>query len=518
MSARSPEGAGRHWAVAVVILTLAGAGIVLLSTAKYGAGLSPDSVSYFDVARSLVSGKGLVFHTGEPLVWWPPLYPMLLALIEFATHLAPATFVPFLSAVLFAVVIYLSARLLQSGPRQPVAYSLLGACAVLLSGPLSEVYAMAWSECLFIPLVLLYFTFAQRYWSRGGVLSLAVMTLSTALACLTRYIGVALVTAGVATIILASGVNLRTRFTRAFAFAALSLAPLGLWAVRNYRLTETFFGDRGPFRLMLVDNVIVCAKTMLSWYLFGLASTFVVLAWIAVLTITVLSSRTAIRRLTRSLKAIFIGQLPTVLFLVTYTIMLLMAAARDAVIDSRLLSTIYIPATLVVLKLIWDLFSQTQLPAIASVRKIPAVLLALWLCFPLTSVAWSTVSRFKDGAGGYSTKTWRESGTVAYARQMLSANDSVPVYSNGPDVLWALAGVNATMAPRKTARTLTNDLIGQWPPKDGILVWFKDVGRAYLFSLAEMEEIANTVEVARLSDGSIHRVSSRRTAVPDSGR
>jgi len=55
------------------------------------------------------------------------------------------------------------------------------------------------------------------------------MILSTALACLTRYVGVTLVSAGVVTIMLASGVNFKSRFIRAFAYAAFSLAPLGLW-------------------------------------------------------------------------------------------------------------------------------------------------------------------------------------------------------------------------------------------------------------------------------------------------
>ncbi|MCX6841829.1 MAG: hypothetical protein NTX53_06075 [candidate division WOR-3 bacterium] len=238
------EGTGRHWGVAVAVLALAGAGLVLLSTAKYGAGLSPDSVGYLDVARNLASGKGFVLHTGEPLVTWPPLYPMLLALIGFATRLDPAVFAHLVNAALFALVICVSARLLQTGSQQTTTYSVLGVCAVLFSIPLSRVYAMAWSECLFIPLVLLYLVFAQRYWDSGGRLSLVAITLSTALACLTRYLGVALVPAGVVTIILATGVNFRVRFTRAFAFAALSLAPLGLWLVRNHQLTGTLMGGR----------------------------------------------------------------------------------------------------------------------------------------------------------------------------------------------------------------------------------------------------------------------------------
>ena len=509
--------------MAVAVLALAGAGLVLLSTARYGAGLSPDSVDYLDVARSLVSGKGFVLHTGEPLVWYPPLYPMLLALIGFATRLDPTAFAHLVNAVLFALVICLSARLLQPDSRQTPTYRVLGLCAVLLSVPLSQVYGWAWSECLFIPLVLLYLVFAQRYWDSGGVLALAVMTLSTALACLTRYIGVALVPAGVLTIILASGVNTKTRFTRAFIFAALSLAPLGLWMVRNYRLTQTLFGGRGPLQKTLADNVIAGAKAVLSWYAFGLVSKLVGLAGIAVLIVIVLSARSATRRVKSSLKTILIGHSPAVILLATYFVVLLVAATRDAVIDYRMLSPLYVPATLILLKLGSYLLSPTQDIPNAVAGKVPAVLLALWLCFPLQNVASATAGRFKNGAGGYNTETCRESKTVAYVKQMLSTNDDVPVYSNDPLGLWALARIDANFSPSKTAfsqyrltaRSL-GDLIGRWPPEgEACLVWF-NVDIAWLFSVEELKEVANAVEVAHFADGTVYRVSIRGAEVRDS--
>ncbi|MCX6844028.1 MAG: hypothetical protein NTX53_17325 [candidate division WOR-3 bacterium] len=511
------QGANHRWRAAVAILALAGAGLVLLSTAKYGAGISPDSVYYLDVARNLVSGKGLVFHTGAPLVSWPPLYPMLLALIGFATGLDPAVFAHLVNAALFALVIYLSARLFRTGFRQNATYSVMGVCAVLLSIPLSELYAMAWSECLFIPFVLLYLVSAQCYWDSGSMLSLAVMILSTALACLTRYSGVALVPAGVLTPMLATGVNFKARFARAFAFAVLSLAPLGLWLLRNHQLTGTFAGPRGPSTSSITNNVILCVEPMLSWYLFGLISELVVLAWIAVLTIRVMSSRTAARRLTSSLKAVLAGHLPAVLFLLTYTIMLLVTSSTVEYdqIGSRLLSPIYVPATLVLLKVGSYLFGPTQRRTTAFVSRVPPVLLALWLCFPLASVARSTARRFKNGAGGCNTRMWRESETVAYARQMLSTKDDVHVYSNGTDALWELARVNASELPLR-AEINQGDLYGHWPTESAsVLVWFNNrAWRRYFFSIEELEEIADVEEVAHFSDGSIYRVSVRDTAAP----
>ena len=522
------QGTGRPWGLAVVILALAGAGLVLLSTARYGIGSdSWDSVIFLDVARNLVSGKGFVFHDGSPLVLWPPLYSMLLALIGFATRLEPAVFAHLVNAVLFALVICLSARLFQTGSRQTTIYSVLGVCAVLLSIPLSGVYAMAWSECLFIPLVLLYLVFAQRYWDSGGMLSLAVMTISTALACLTRYIGVVLVPAGVLTIILATRVSFKTRFTHAFAFAVLSPVPLGLWLVRNYRLTGTLFGPKPPSTFTLVDNVIHSARTMLLWYVPGHGTKLIVLAGIAGAVAAVASSRTVRSRLLNSTRIILRHDAPSILLLGAYVLGQSASAAMSAHAgtNSRYLSPAYIPATLILLKLAYHLLGPTRPTANAVAGRVPAVLLALWLCFPLRDVAMSTAVRFKDGAGGFSTRTWRESETVAYAEQMLSTNDGVHVYSNVAEGLWALAGVNATEVPGKTQYNSTlsvnklDDLIGRWPPDgEGYLVWFKNKDRPWLFSIAELEEIANVVEVAHLGDGSIYRVSARQTTAPDSSQ
>ena len=510
------QGAGRRWRGAVVLLALAGIGLVLLSTAKYGAGLSTDSVAYLDVARNLASGRGFVFHTGEPLVWWPPLYPMLLALIGFATGLDPAAFVHLVNAALFALVIYLSARLFRTGFRHNTTYSLLGVCAVLLSIPLSLVYATAWSECLFIPLVLLFLVSAQRYWDSGSMLSLAVMTFSTALACLTRYIGIVLVPVGVVTIILASGVKFKTRVTRAILFAALSLAPLGLWLVRNYQLTGTLAGHRGHGS-SITDSVILCAQTTLPWYLFGLISELAVLAWVVVLTVRILSSRTAIGRVTSSLKAVLIGDFPAVLFLLTYATMLLATSstAEYDQIGDRLLSPVFVPATLVLLKVGSYLFGPAEQRTTALVSRVPSVLLALWLCFPLASVVRTTAGRYRNGAGGLNTMKWRESETVAYAKQMTSTKDDVHVYSNGTDALWELARVNASELPRRW-EVNQNDLYGHWPTESAsVLVWFNNRRwREYFFSVEELEEIANVEEVAYLSDGTIYRVSVRDTAVP----
>jgi hypothetical protein len=503
--------------MATAALASVGVGLVLLSTARYGAGLSPDSVDYLDVARSLVLGRGLVFHTGEPLVWYPPLYPTLLALVSLATRIDPAVFVPVMNAILFALVICLSARLLRVEYRQTDVYGVLGLCAVLLSTQLCSVYAMAWSECLFIPLVLVYVLSAQRYWTDHGRLSLAGMTISAALACLTRYLGATLVPAAILTIALASRTSLRTRFVRALTTAAISLAPLGFWAVHIHNRTGRTLWDRGPIEKTLLDNVISEAKAALSLYTDVMVLKIIVLAGLGILTVIFLSTKNARRRLASSLKIIISDCAPAIILLVSYCAALLVVATRDAVVDSRMLSPLYVPATLILLRLGADLLVPTQPYLRAIAPKVPTALLGLWLCFPLQKVVSATTTRFRNGAGGYSTAVIQQSKTLGYVKQLVSANRSVRVYSNDPHGLWELARIDALYSPSNTGYPqyrLTahrpDDLIGQWPPEgDAYLAWFGANPR-WLYSIEELKKVAYVSEIAHFPDGSVYHLSVLR--------
>ena len=528
----------RRWQVAVVLLALLGAGLVLLATARYGAGLTTDSVAYLDVARSLASGKGYIFHTGEPLIYWPPLYPMLLALVGVATGLDPSSFAHIVNAILFGLLIILSAHLLRSGLRLTAAYSALGVCAMVFSVPFSAIYAMTWSECLFVPLVALSLICAQRYRESRSAAALAIMAITTALACLTRYIGVALVPTGILVIMLAPAANLRTRFTRASGFAILSLAPLGFWLLRNYQQAGTLSGNRFHPVFELVTNTILLVTSMLSWYEpFGLAvksasgagaqavksaslsiNLFVALVGTCALAAALALSRTARARLSRGLKAVLRHHQPVVIFLAAYSAVLVLLAARGAssFVDQRLLSPLYVPATLLLLKLAHSMFIQERTNPATLARNVPVMLLSLWLCFPLAWVVRSAARRYENGAGGYNTRTWRESETIAHARLVPSANGSNRLYSNGIDVLWALAYVNASWVPSRAAIPLS-DLSGRWPDDDAaVVVWFDSITwRGHLFSVEELGEISNVEKVAQLNDGSIYRVSVREAPVQD---
>lgn len=494
----------------MTLLALAGAGSVLLSTARYGAAICPDSTVYLDVARSLAAGNGAVLHTGKPLVWYPPLYPMLLAFIGSATRLDPAVFANLVNAGMFALVIWLSALLIRPRFRH-TAYGVLGLCAVLLSIPLSDVFARVWSESLFIPLLLLYLIFVERYWTGGRLRWLALMTLVTALACMARYSGIGVVLAGFLTVLLAHRPGFKGRLARASAFAVLSLLPLGLWALRNHSLAGTFFGGRGRLENTFAANVILAAKAVLGWFVPGQGTVFIKLitfgAAVAAVVVLVLS-RALRRRVAQGLGAILADRPAALLLSAAYIIALCAAGMLDARIDSRMVSPLYVPATLMLLTLTWHLFNPNQGRARARFSRAPTILLALWLCFPFVGVARYTAHRFTNGAGGYSKEVWRESETLARAGEILSADAEARVFSNAPDVLWEFARVDAVRIPdRRTGSLRDLEELG-FSREGSVLVWFVRASwsRGFLFMVDELRQIADLEEVARFSDGAIYRV------------
>ncbi len=505
------KGPRRFWRTAVAVIALAGVALVLHATSKYGAGITSLSSAYLDAASSLAKGKGFVFRTGEPMVLWPPLYSMLLASIQLVTGLEPAAFAHIVNAVLFAAVIWLSAYLFRPDLTHNAVYGVLGLCTVLFSVPLSLVYATAWSECLFIPLILLYLIFAQRYWERSEGRSLVFMTFSAALACLTRYIGLTLVLAGAVTVMIAPRMNLRTRLARAVVSSAVSLAPIALWILHNCIFTGTPAGLRQGSTSPTTVGMVEAAGVVLSWYALGLASELVILAWVAVLATRVLSSGAPASRVLHSFKSIFDTRLPVLLFSVVYTIVLLVTSGATELdgIDDRLLSPIYVPATLLLLEFGSLLFGPTKRRSLALLHRAPSLFLALWLCFLVADFARLTAGRVDNGAGAYSSDTWRKSETMSYVRDKLRTDQEARWYSNATDALWELGRVEASELPPR-ARFNLRDLPGRWPPEScAMLVWFNRRSFRGYYTVQELESVADIEEVARFGDGSVYRASVR---------
>ena len=253
----------------LVAAAVLGAGLVLLRQASYGPRMWWDAVNYITAARNLLAGHGLVDLHG-PLVGWPPLYPAMLAgggLFGFDPYAVAGP----LNAVLFGLTVLVAGWWLRHHLHSRFLW-LWGCVSIALALPLAEIASEAMSEAAFILFVTLALTQIDAHLGGGKRASLIRAAMFSALACLTRYLGAAVILA-VVPLLLAARVAPREKLKRIAVYTLIAAAPVGLWMLRNYLLVGLPVGPRGkvfyslPF---IVDEAVRLAVG--DWWLVGLTA------------------------------------------------------------------------------------------------------------------------------------------------------------------------------------------------------------------------------------------------------
>ncbi len=399
----------------IPVLAATGAALLIgASMIPHGPGMTPDSVHYLSAAENLRKGLGyatsVVPWNGpfpRPVTAWPPLYPAVLAVV---TALAGVTAGPWaLNMLLLAASTWQVAR----------AAPLLGVIAFMVSPAVVSVHSYAWSEPLFLLLAVLSLRSQERLLEKPGskpLLTAVIAAVVTALACLTRYLGVALAVSG-ALVLIAS-----RRRLLGLAYGALSVTPLGLWLCRNYSLTGTLTGNRSASGRELPELIREAAMTLGGWIV-PVSS----LRIVALLTLLAAGVILALRsNFDRS-------DSPYIAFGAVYLFMLIAFAWTVAFdpLTTRLMVPLVLPMVILAARRL-DLRKRGLAGAMALLLVAgPALVTARDLVF----VATVTKGR------GYRAARWRETEAVRMAvlRQGPFAGDGI-IYSDAPDVLYLYSG------------------------------------------------------------------------------
>ncbi|WP_173067617.1 hypothetical protein [Sulfurimicrobium lacus] len=218
-----------------------------------GAATSPDSLYYLNVAQHISQGLGVVETNFDldvaapykPMTSWPPLYPVVLSSVM-GTDADPEMAAKYLGILLFALSVLIFAVLATQ--IVGVFGGILASLFLMLQVPVFAVYTYAWSEVLFVPLVLLAYALAahgyfasQRDVKLGRAQVSAVFAvLALIAACYTRYIGLVFAPPLLWTIYLSMEKGKRGRYVVGMSLLMLlSMLPL---FVRNYLLTGSISG------------------------------------------------------------------------------------------------------------------------------------------------------------------------------------------------------------------------------------------------------------------------------------
>ena len=513
-----------------VLFAVLGTAHILVRTSTYGAALGNDAFNYLSAAESLVAGEGLLSPGGGQMALFAPLFTVAMAFLSLF-GIEPVDGGRLLNAGAFGLLILASGLWLRRRLESPWV-ALAAAVAVLAALPLAHSASTLLSEPLFILFTILALMPLESFLNRrSGKRALALAIVFTALAALTRYIGVVLIFSGVLMLLMRRDTPLRERLRDALAFGAISSLPLAAVLARNYLVSGTFTGDRSmAVGRPLFDSLGQIAAVFQQW-----ADPIALLPlrlqnWPALVVIVLLLLLlaalliiTALRRRESAVCCWFALAYPSV-------IVATVPFASWQGIDSRYLAPVYVPLLFVAAFWLDGLLNSR-----ASGRRVSGKMgAARWTLLALALLAGAvhigisaqqnlrlTAAALESGYIGQSLNTayWQDSELVEYLR----ANPtSGRYYSNHPNVLRWHAGITGTLVswvpiPRQNLGNLYD--CQRWFERairqseqdgepDARIVWVGQGASSQVnCTLLQMESPLPLEPVAELADGTVFRLN-----------
>jgi hypothetical protein len=501
------------------------AAFLLVVTARWGLGVTPDSVSYLDAARNVRHGDGLTHtadqpllaavvhkHAPYPLLFWAPFYPVVLA----ATSIGPWGLLEaarLLNVLLFAATVALVGLLVlrTTGSRTGA----LIAAGVLAISPVGlELYSEVLSESLFLFLSYVAIALMAFYLSAERRLFFWGAAVATALALVTRFAGVPLLGATVLPLLVFGRGGWRLRLGRAAAFAGVSVLPLVAWLARNWHLTGTTTGRHLAWHPISVNRLAhgVDELTMLIVPPGVPAVMRGPLALIIVVAVLAAGTRLSPSHSPRGFSYYLLTSL--LLYIVLYPIFLLGSISfldTETNLSHRFLFPMY-PGMVVLAS--WVLVTAFRSSSVTRVWRIALVVgIAAFICGNAVAMAVTGQKTRRDGLD-YTARVWRSSPAIARIQTLPT---SAAIYSDRPELIYFLTHRVARSVPATTnpmsgqsnselpaeIRTLRRGLT-----RRDVVVLFA-ARRWYLEDAASLEKELRLVLTSRTADASFYRKRAR---------
>ena len=497
---------------ALYLLGLAGLGaaLVLALGFTWGVGVDWDGVAYIGVARALLAGDGFTGPYDLPFTHFGPLYPLLLA-APGLLQVAPYAAAGLLNAVLFGLTVWITGQWL----RRRLASRFLaawGALALTLAVPAARVAAHVWSETLFILWIMCALICTDRFFDTRRASFLAAAGIFTALACLTRYIGVALMLSVALGLWVQPGTQWRIRVRRVTLYALLAAAPLGLWMGRNVLLVGAPAGRRDRANIDSATVADSMLEILAQWIVpasapgnaQAIASAGIVLALLVLVCAVGIAYARVLRRSAAWSDWSVFCVCGT--FVATYLVCLgsvLIWGVNVLEIDDRYLVPAYAPLLCAGLCLAdkgWR-YARRRYGYLA-IGTALAVL--LWIPYQATLFAQAVRLTHTEGSGPYTNPGWAQSEVVQYLRQRplsghtLHTNRVMPLYFHTDGLAtYRFLPTEREALPTALTRAADGDYV----------VWFYAMPLD-AYGVPALRRMPALKPVAELADGILLRVDS----------
>ncbi len=510
----------RHWRKVAFLLGLAGFGFILLITSRYGAGVSGDAVDYLSTADSLKRGAGFTDFAGEPYIYWPPLYPLLLAGLSWMLHLDTFVVGWWLNALGFGVVIYLMGVLLRKiFPAEPL-WWVWGSLTILTSLSLVQLAANILSDVVFIVLLMLYAVWGGNYLERPTRKCLIGLSLLAGAAAVLRWHGVLVVASVVLLALIARRGSRKIALIDAVWSGGLASLPFALWVFgRNYRLFGSFLGYRDTANINRLTNFGDAFQKIAHWFLPEQLLNRFPAVWLmagGLILLLLFTSKNTLKQFAMQLLAH--QNLPWLIFLFLDFIFIILTSIpydHAAYFDDRYA----VPLFGFVVLLLGLGIQHLLLKPLSKRRPVARLLLiavmALWLLYPAYRIykyALVTREHGEQTYNMYNSERFRQSALVRKLSDP-GFDPTQALYSNYPAAVYFYTRQITQRAPISSSGEPTDydDLytrFANWPPEEqATLIWFLPNDWHYYYTPDDLTAVAELKIEFSSPDGEIYSVT-----------
>ena len=471
----------------LIVLSLTGGGLVLLATSLYGAGVSADAAKNMSTAESLLAGGGFFDHSGQALVYWPPLYPLLLAGLSALTGWDVFVSGWYLNVLVMVVNMFLAGMLVYEAFREKIIYAYLGALFVLVSESALRIHANVSSDPLYIMFSLAFLLGANRYMERKSVGALWVMISCAALATLQRWLGASLMAMAGLVILVARWKEWKLFFRDGF-LMSLSLIPVGSWIYfHNIRQYQTFWGNDSP-PLDPWFNFKFSLTKIMHWFLpyhprlnVVLYNPLIVLGVILLILVLLARRDDWANWWTTLWKP---NVFPVVFFLpLSLAGIALIIVTRDHLDPYS--DRYYVGFLASVIILLFITLDTLVLPRLridlGKSRVAIAILFGFWfLAYPAFSMYKYISTSMANGEASnynyYNNRAFNENPAIPVIQELVQEHPDAYFYSNYADGMWFYTRRAAPLMPRSSVEMNLDEIREKhagWPgDKSGYILWF----------------------------------------------
>lgn len=484
----------------------------------HGLGTSRDSVEYLFTSLSLARGDGFISFLGQPYVLWPPLYPILLALLQTMGIADPLRAALVLQLVTFVWIAALTSRLFQRVFQRSFALAFIGNAFAGTGAALTWLFQAVGSDYLFIALTLSMVYLCDAFIRNSRVSTIWLMALFSALAMLQRYIGITVLLTCAWIVFYYSRTTFGGKIKRLLPFG-VSIIAIGIW-ILTLPVDALVRDNPSSF----FENLYWFTFSILSWFfpdseLYGhpIRLRFGMWAlWLGILACGLIVWKFRKARETASIET------PLFLFGAIYTSTLLVIASLSSfnTLDSRFVSPIFIPFVVLILKTIETIFSFDHL-----IEKFPQALLhfvayvPLLIALSMSGFLSVTSLNIHHRIGwGYTSLEWETNDVVDYWLTHKPVSEYL-VFSNYPAGVAVHTWHVTLSSPRRTQHPNAGEAVIPLetylpslfePGKESFIIWIEPNEYTHVYSVAALREVVGVEVIYESADGGIYRILPMR--------